>query len=178
MLRRQRGTKTLSDSSPVMVPHQLQNLLAQGQRLGPMRPLPRVPMLQPHRSTFPIAALDTFRLPVTHPQQHCRIPQLQISTLDPAHHFHSVKFFLAHGFSPQSSPPYRGQLRGHFYRGQKGTLSKWYNTTKNVTLVIVPLGPFEPLPVSLAQFKRSPLDKLLNWVFTPRRPKSVSAPSA
>src|SRR2546425_6538824 len=53
---------------------------------------------------------------------------LQLLALHSRQHFHSPQLTAAHRCSPQCGLLPRPLIRGHFNRGEKGTLSSRYNT--------------------------------------------------
>src|SRR2546427_12521662 len=62
-----------------------------------------------------------------------RLP-LQLLALHSRQHFHSPQLTAAHRCSPQCGLLPRPSIRGHFYRGEKGTLSSWYKTRNRTWL--------------------------------------------
>src|SRR5258706_342774 len=120
---RQRRPKALAHRSAVLFPHLPQHLLSKLLVVGAIRASPRVAMLQPRSSFLPIPLPQPLGLPVAHPQQSTGIHDPQLLAAHSSQHFHSSQLPLAHLRSPQSDLLSEVLLRGHFYRGQKGTLS-------------------------------------------------------
>src|SRR6266481_2679986 len=120
---RQRRPKALAYRSAVLFPHLPQHLLSKLLVVGAIRASPRVAMLQPRSSFLPIPLPQPLGLPVAHPQQSTGIHDPQLLAAHSSQHFHSSQLPLAHLRSPQSDLLSEVLLRGHFYRGQKGTLS-------------------------------------------------------
>src|SRR3989454_12404848 len=56
-------------------------------------------------------------------------------------HFHSPQLTAAHRCSPQCGLLPRPLIRGHFNRGEKGTLSSRYNTLQSQRAPTKDLGP-------------------------------------
>src|ERR1700719_266014 len=127
MFRCQRRPKTLTYRTAILLSHQLQCLLSEFRFVGMMRTLSRVAMLQPSGSFFAKPLPQTLGLPVTDPQQACCVRHPQFLALHTCQHFHTPQLFLAHPRPPQSDLLLEVLLGGHFYRGQKGTLSSWFN---------------------------------------------------
>src|SRR2546422_4852917 len=113
----------------VLLSHPPQHLLAKRPQLGPRARPPHVAMLQPGRPFAAIPPPQPLRLPITHLQQRRRVHQLQLLALHSRQHFHSPQLTAAHRCSPQCGLLPRPLIRGHFNRGEKGTLSSRYNTT-------------------------------------------------
>src|SRR5437879_3403873 len=111
----------------VLLSHPPQHLLAKRPQLGPRARPPHVAMLQPGRPFAAIPPPQPLRLPITHLQQRRRVHQLQLLALHSRQHFHSPQLTAAHRCSPQCGLLPRPSIRGHFYRGEKGTLSSRYN---------------------------------------------------
>src|SRR2546427_475466 len=112
----------------VLPPPPPQHLLAKRPRLGPSARPPHVAMLQPGRPFAAIPPPQPLRLPITHLQQRRRVHQLQLLALHSRQHFHSPQLTAAHRCSPQCGLLPRPLIRGHFNRGEKGTLSSRYNS--------------------------------------------------
>src|SRR5712672_2945356 len=127
---RQRRPKALAHRSAVLFPHLPQHLLSKLLVVGAIRASPRVAMLQPRSSFLPIPLPQPLGLPVAHPQQSTGIHDPQLLAAHSSQHFHSSQLPLAHLRSPQSDLLSEVLLRGHFYRGQKGTLSPRENTSE------------------------------------------------
>src|SRR5207302_5508005 len=123
----QRRPEALPHLAAVLLPHPPQHLLAKRPRLGPSARPPHVAMLQPGRPCAAIPPPQPLRLPITHLQQRRRVHQLQLLALHSRQHFHSPQLTAAHRCSPQCGLLPRPSIRGHFYRGEKGTLSSRYN---------------------------------------------------
>src|SRR5258706_14226837 len=123
-----RRRKALPSRSAVLSPPLPQHLLSKLLVVGAFRASPRVAMLHPRSSFLPIPLPQPLGLPVAHPQQSTGIHDPQLLAAHSSQHFHSSQLPLAHLRSPQSDLLSEVLLRGHFYRGQKGTLSPRDNT--------------------------------------------------
>src|SRR5260370_3513663 len=93
-----------------------------------MRVSPRGGVLPPRRSFVPIPLPQPLRLSVAHAQQSTGIHDPQLLAPHPRQYLHSSQLPLAHLRSPQSDLLSEVLLRGHFYRGEKGTLSSRDNS--------------------------------------------------
>src|SRR5947208_14832930 len=128
MLRRQRGPEALVHRSAVLRPHQPQHFLPKLLVVSAIRCSPRAAVLQTRCPFLAIALPQPLRLPVTHAQELGRIHHPQLLALHPRQYPHPAQFLLAHPRPPQSDLLSEVLSRGHFYRGQKGTLSSRFNT--------------------------------------------------
>src|SRR5215472_2084277 len=124
MLDRQRRPETA-----VLFFHFSQNLLAFLFRPSAVGNPPRVAMLQARRSAGLVALPQPLGLPVTYSHQLRRVPDAQLSALHPGQHPAPLQLFPAQ-CRPPNWPPSEVIIRGHFYRGLKGTLSKWRNSCR------------------------------------------------
>src|ERR1700741_3872522 len=127
MLRRQRWPKALAHDPAVLLPYQLHYLLPEIPLMGPIRRLSRAAVLQPRRPFLPIALPQPLHLPVAPAHPPASIHQQQLPTASPRQPSHPFQLPPAHLRPPQSDLLSEVSLGGHFYRGQKGTLSSRYN---------------------------------------------------
>src|SRR3984893_18555362 len=133
MLGRQRWPKPLAYRPAVFLPHPLQHFPPKLLLRSAMRWLPCAAVLQSRSSLFPIPLPQSLRLPVTHTQQPAHVHNFQLPAPYTSQHFYTSQFPLAHRCPPQSDRLSEVLLRGHFYRGQKGTLSSRHNTQTQST---------------------------------------------
>src|SRR5207245_599771 len=89
---------------------------------------PPAPVLPTRGSFLPLPLPHPLRLPVAHAHQLRRIPHPQLLAAHSRQRFHPSQLPLAHLRPPQSDLLSEVLLRGHFYRGQKGTLSSRRNS--------------------------------------------------
>src|SRR6202008_2876164 len=127
MLRRQRWPKALVHGPAILLPYQLQYLPPEFPLMGAIRQPSRTAVLQPGSTFLAIALPQPLHLPITHAHQPASIHQQQLPTAHPRQHSHTLQLLLGHPCPPQSDLLPEVLLRGHFYRGQKGTLSSRYN---------------------------------------------------
>src|SRR5216683_3497093 len=88
----------------------------------------RAAMLQTARSFLPVAPPKALGLTVAELQNLRSIQQSQRPAGHLPEHFHASQLLGAHGCPLHRTLLRRLQFRGHFYRGQKGTLSKRFNS--------------------------------------------------
>src|SRR5262249_10735991 len=93
-----------------------------------IRGLPCAAVLQARSTFLPVAFPQALCLPIAHAHQPRCIHHTQLPTPYARQHLYSSQLPLAHLRPPQSDLLSEVLLRGHFYRGQKGTLSSRYNT--------------------------------------------------
>src|ERR1700728_583323 len=127
MLSRQRRTKTFAHRSAVLLPHQTQYPAPKFLPVTAVGNAPRAAVLQTRRTFLAIALPQPLGLAITDVQQPTRIDDPQLRAAHARQHFHSSQFLLTHLCPPQSDLLSEVVLRGHFYRGEKGTLLSWRN---------------------------------------------------
>src|SRR5437879_1907994 len=128
VLRRQRGPEALTDRPTVLLAHQPQHLLPKLLLVSTIRWPSRAAVLQTRGAFLPIPLPQPLRLPAAHAHQPRRIHHPQLLAAHSRQHFYSSQLPLAHLRPPQSDLLSEVLLRGHFYRGQKGTLSSRRNS--------------------------------------------------
>src|SRR5438445_961938 len=134
VLRRQRRTETLAHPTAVLFPHQMQHLPPKLRVVSTMRGPSCAAVLQTRSPLFPIPLPPPLRLPLPQPHQPPRNHHPQLLAAHSGPHLDSPQPPLAHLCPPQSGLLSEVVLRGHFYRGQKGTLSSRYNSALMRTL--------------------------------------------
>src|SRR6266581_4687669 len=127
MFRRQRRPETLAHPTAVLFPDPPQHRAPKFPLVSTMRACSGTAMLQTCGAFLPIALPQPLRLPVAHAHQPRRIHHPQLLAAHSCQHLHPSQLPLAHLCPPQSGLLSEVVLRGHFYRGQKGTLSSRYN---------------------------------------------------
>src|SRR5436853_3512676 len=135
MLRRQCRSETLAHRPTVLLPHQPQYLAAKCLLVCSIRSASRIAVLQARWPFFSIALPQSLRVSIAHAHQHACIHQTQLLAAHSRKHFHSPQLPLAHLRPPQSDLLSEVLLRGHFYRGQEGTLSSRFNIRTSSTYV-------------------------------------------
>src|SRR5437588_957198 len=128
LLRRQCRSETLAHRPTVLLPHQPQYLAAKCLLVCSIRSASRIAVLQARWPFFSIALPQSLRVSIAHAHQHACIHQTQLLAAHSRKHFHSPQLPLAHLRPPQSDLLSEVLLRGHFYRGQEGTLSSRFNS--------------------------------------------------
>src|SRR5579863_8356323 len=128
MLGGQRRAETLAHRSAVLLPHPMQHPAPKFLPIAAVGSAPRAAVLQTCRTFLAIALPQPLGLAITDVQQPARIDDPQLPTAHSRQHFHPSQFLLPHLCPPQSDLLSEVVLRGHFYRGQKGTLSARHNT--------------------------------------------------
>src|SRR5712691_302984 len=128
VLRRQRRPEALTDRPTVLLAHPPQHLLPKLLLVSTMRGLSRAAVLQTRGAFLPIPLPQPLGLPVAHAHQPRRIHHPQLLAPHSCQHFYSSQLPLAHLHPPQSDLLSEVLLGGHFYRGQKGTLSSRRNS--------------------------------------------------
>src|SRR5579863_441883 len=128
MLGGQRRAETLAHRSAVLLPHPMQHPAPKFLPIAAVGSAPRAAVLQTCRTFLAIALPQPLGLAITDVQQPARIDDPQLPTAHSRQHFHPSQFLLTHLCPPQSDLLSEVVLRGHFYRGQKGTLSARHNT--------------------------------------------------
>src|SRR5215471_8796107 len=128
MLRGQRRPKPLAHRTSVLLSDQPEHLLPKLLRVTVIRRPPRAAVLQSGGPFLAIALPQSLRLPVAHLHQPPGIDHQQLLALHARQHFDPLQLPLAHLRSPQADLRKKVSLRGHFYRGEKGTLSLRFNT--------------------------------------------------
>src|ERR1700687_5670702 len=113
----------------VFSPPPPQHLLSKLLVVSAIRASSRTAVLQPRSSFLPIPLPQPLRLPVAHAQQSTGIQDPQLFAAHPRQYLHSSQLPFAHLCPPQSDLLSEVLLRGHFYRGQKGTLSSRDNSS-------------------------------------------------
>src|ERR1700740_2682650 len=131
MLGGQRRPETFPYRPAILLAHQMQHLAPKLLPIAPVGSAPRAAVLQTRRTFLAVALPQPLGLPITHPQQSTRIDHAQLRAAHPRQHFDSPQFLLTHLCPPQSGLLSEVLLRGHFYRGQKGTLSARHNSPKD-----------------------------------------------
>jgi len=134
VLRCQCRTEALAHCPAVFLPHQMHYLPPKRRVVRAIGYPPCTTMPQSRRPFFPVALPQPLRLPVAHAQQSPCIHHPQLLALHTCQHFHPAQLPLAHLCPPQSDLLPEVLLRGHFYRGQKGTLPSRYNSVSPVVL--------------------------------------------
>src|SRR5438309_3710379 len=134
MFRRQRRPATLAHGPTVLLPHQMQHLPPKLRVVSTIRDPSCAAMLQTRSPLFPIPLPQPLRLPVAQAHQPRRIHHPQLLAAHSGQHLDSPQLPLAHLCPPQSGLLSEVVLRGHFYRGQKGTLSSRYNILRCAAL--------------------------------------------
>src|SRR5947209_5786223 len=127
VLRRQRRPEALTDRPTVLLAHQPQHLLPKLLLVSTIRWLSRAAVLQTRGAFLPIPLPQPLGLPAAHAHQPRRIHHPQLLAAHSRQHFYSSQLPLAHLRPPQSDLLSEVLLGGHFYRGQKGTLSSRRN---------------------------------------------------
>src|SRR5205807_10405190 len=125
MLGRQSRTKALAYRPTVLLPHQLQYLVAKLRVMSVVRGPTRVAVLQACRSLVAISPPEPLRLSIAHMQELARIDDPQLLAPHTRQHFHLSQLLVAHLCPPQSdllSEVLLGDIsilvkRGHYYRG-------------------------------------------------------------
>src|SRR5215472_4875183 len=123
MLRGQRRPKPFAHCTPVLLPDHPEHLLPKLLRVTVIRTPPRAAVLQPCGAFLAITLPQSLRLPVAHLHEPPGIDHTQLLASHPRQNFHPCQLPLAHLRPPQADLPKELSLRGHFYRGEKGTLS-------------------------------------------------------
>src|SRR5579863_427357 len=123
MLGGQRRAETLAHRSAVLLPHPMQHPAPKFLPIAAVGSAPRAAVLQTCRTFLAIALPQPLGLAITDVQQPARIDDPQLPTAHSRQHFHPSQFLLTHLCPPQSDLLSEVVLRGHFYRGEKGTLS-------------------------------------------------------
>src|ERR1700681_4657461 len=123
-----------------------QHLLSKLLVVSAIRASSRTAVLQPRSSFLPIPLPQPLRLPVAHAQQSTGIQDPQLFAAHPRQYLHSSQLPFAHLCPPQSDLLSEVLLRGHFYRGQKGTLSSRDNTQRPNFRALAPSPRDDPMP--------------------------------
>ncbi len=114
--------------SAVLLPHHRSTWRRNFLVVRAIRAPSRAAVLQPRRALPPDTASTTASPAGNSPAASpARIHHPQLLTCHPRQHFHPAQFLLAHLCPPQSGLLSEAVIRGHFYRGQKGTLSSRHN---------------------------------------------------
>src|SRR3974390_558540 len=128
MLRGRLRPKPFAHRTSVLLSDQPEHLLPKLLRVTVIRRPPRAAVLQTGGAFLAIALPQSLRLPVAHLHQPPGINHTQLLASHPRQNFHPCQLPLAHLRPPQADLLKELSLRGHFYRGQKGTLSLRFNT--------------------------------------------------
>src|SRR6266478_2165251 len=134
MVGRLSRPETFLQSAGILRANQLQNLFAERSWLGMVGRPSRAAMLQTARSFLPVAPPKALGLTVAELQNLRSIQQSQRPAGHLPEHFHASQLLGAHGCPLHRTLLRRLQFRGHFYRGQKGTLSKRFNSRTTIYL--------------------------------------------
>src|SRR6266478_2053113 len=136
MVGRLSRPETFLQAAGILRANQLQNLFAERSWLGMVGRPSRAAMLQTARSFLPVAPPKALGLTVAELQNLRSIQQSQRPAGHLPEHFHASQLLGAHGCPLHRTLLRRLQFRGHFYRGQKGTLSKRFNRKELVKMQI------------------------------------------